>query len=102
MNFMEIGAARLVFAGVAGMLAGVIYFGGLWWTVKRMSRFVHPRLALLVSFFARALVALTIIYLAAGGHAAGYLAGLAGFLLSRFIAVRRARPERMREAAGGS
>jgi F1F0 ATPase subunit 2 len=102
MNFMDIGAARLVFAGVAGVLAGVLYFGGLWWTVKRMSKFVHPRLALLVSFFSRALVALAIIYLAAGGQAAGYIAALAGFLLARFIAVRRARPERVREAAGGS
>lgn len=102
MNFMDIGAARLILAGVAGILAGMLYFGGLWWTVKRMSRFVHPRLALLVSFFARALVALTIIYMAAGGQAAGYIAAMAGFLLARFIAVRRARPERIREAASGS
>lgn len=99
MNFLDISAARLAVAGVAGLLAGLFYFGTLWWTVKRMSEFVHPRVALLVSFIIRALVALTVIYLAAGGSAAGYLAALAGFLVMRFAAVRRARPGKTQEAA---
>jgi F1F0 ATPase subunit 2 len=99
MNLLDISFAELAVCVVAGGAAGGIYFGGLWWTVNRLTEFVHPRLALLVSFAGRAVVALAIFYLAAGGRPAGYLACAIGFLVVRFAAVRLAKPEKAKEAA---
>lgn len=95
---MGLSAARLAMAFAAGLLAGGVYFWGLWWTINRMTGFVHPRLALLVSFMGRSLIALAVFYLASGGSAAGYLACAAGFLVVRVVAVRGARRDKAEEA----
>jgi len=59
--FDTIEPATIVAAVCAGLLLGGLYFGGLWWTVRRMPRARHPlnmyfgslvvRLAIILSAF---------------------------------------------------
>jgi F1F0 ATPase subunit 2 len=99
MNFPDMGLLRLTLCLVAGAGAGAAYFYGLWWTVSRLTNYVHPRLALLVSFAGRALLVIAVFYLAAGGSAAGYLVCAVGFLVARVFAIRGARLKAGKEAA---
>ena len=43
----------------AGMTLSSFYFGGLWWTVRRVPTTRRPALWLLASFFLRSLVVLS-------------------------------------------
>ena len=49
---------RILVAGVAGVILGVIYFGGLWWTVRRLQAVPYPMAFFLASFILRVGVAL--------------------------------------------
>jgi F1F0 ATPase subunit 2 len=76
----------------AGLVLGAIFYGGLWWTVQRVSaRAAGPWL--LGSFLVRTVVALAGFYASARGAWYGVAACLAGFLVAR-IAVTRFTRER--------
>jgi F1F0 ATPase subunit 2 len=71
----------------AGLLLGAIFFGGLWWTVRRVfARAVGPWL--LGSFLVRTMLVLAGFYGIAHGTWFGVPVGLVGFLAAR-IAVTR-------------
>ena len=82
----------LVLCGGAGILLGVFFFGGLWWTVRRGLAAKHPELWFLGSLLLRTAIVLTGIYLVSGGRWDGLLACLAGFVIARFIVTRLAGP----------
>ncbi len=82
----------LVLAGGAGILLGVFFFGGLWWTVRRGLASKRPALWFLGSLLLRTAIVLTGIYLVSGGRWDGLLACLAGFVIARFIVTRLAGP----------
>ena len=82
----------LVLAGGAGILLGVFFFGGLWWTVRRGLASNRPALWFLGSLLLRTAIVLTGIYLVSGGRWDGLLACLAGFVIARFIVTRLAGP----------
>lgn len=75
----------LAFGG--GVLLGVSFFGGLWWTVRRS--LVSPRTAdsALGSFVLRMSISVVGFYLIANGHWERLLACLLGFILARFHVV---------------
>ena len=75
-----LGAAMAVLAGVA---LGVLFYGGLWWTVRRTARFRHPGPSVLGSALLRMAVALCGFYWEADGDWARLLLCLAGFALAR-------------------
>lgn len=83
-------------AFIAGIGLGVFYFGGLWWTVRRISTAPHPAILSLVSFFGRLGVVLLGFYLLTGGHWGRILVSLLGFLVARGVLVRRWGPEQKR------
>jgi F1F0 ATPase subunit 2 len=78
---------------LAGMVLGALYFGGLWWTVQRLTSARHPGLLFLASFIGRTAVTLAGFFLIAGGRWQRLLACLAGFVLARFLLVRRWQPD---------
>lgn len=53
---------RCGFALVAGLAMGVVYFGGLWWTVRRMPTVRHPWALYGASLVGRIMLTLTVIY----------------------------------------
>jgi F1F0 ATPase subunit 2 len=81
----------LFVAFFVGMGAGVFYFGGLWWTVRRLPSARQPALLTFGSFLARTGLSLVAFYFASGGHWQRILASLLGFIIVRVFLVRRIR-----------
>ena len=81
-------AMTLVLAGLAGLLLGAFFFGGLWWTVKRSMVSPQPALLVLGSFLLRTAVALGGFYLAVQGGWQSLLACMGGFLVARVLLTR--------------
>jgi F1F0 ATPase subunit 2 len=74
---------------LAGALLGVFFFGGLWWTVQKGVTSRAPALWFLGSLLLRTSLILAGFYVAAQGHWSRLAACLLGFLIARFIVVRR-------------
>jgi F1F0 ATPase subunit 2 len=85
-------APTLVLAWVAGAGLGAMFFGGLWWTVRRGISSARPAAWFLGSLLLRTSVALAGFYAVSGGHWQPLLACLLGFFMARLAAARLARP----------
>jgi F1F0 ATPase subunit 2 len=85
----EVGLVVLALAG--GIVIGLGYFGGLWLTVRHLPRVTRPVLVTFASFVVRAALAVGGFVLLAGGDAFRLLAALVGFVLARWVVVRRHR-----------
>ena len=86
----EIGKLALAFAG--GIALAVLYFGGLWLTVRRVPKLRSPHLWTLGSFLLRLAVIVVAVVLIARIHWRYAAAAMAGFILLRLVLVRRMRP----------
>ena len=73
---------------VAGILLGVIFFAGLWWTVQKGLVSAHPALWFLGSLLIRTTLTVAGFYLVAAGSWQKLVACLLGFLLIRLILTR--------------
>jgi F1F0 ATPase subunit 2 len=85
-------ALRLVLAGIAGLALGVIFFGGLWWTLRKSLQSPRPALWLLGSLLVRMSLVLVGLYLVSGGQWERLLACLAGVIGARFLVLRLTGP----------
>ena len=74
---------------VAGLLLGTFFFGGLWWTVQKGVPSERPALWFLGSLLLRTGVILAGFYLVSQGHWSRLVACLLGFVIARFIVVKR-------------
>ncbi len=85
----------LAFALVAGALLGAMFYGGLWWTVRRGVSSKRASLWFLGSLLLRMGLALTGFYFVSGGHWQRLLLCLLGFVLARLAVtwLTRARAE---------
>lgn len=81
-------AVQVTLAAAAGVLIGLLYFGMLWWTVRRMVSARSPALLAMASFLIRTAVAAAGIVAVARGKPLPLLAAVAGFLVGRTILVR--------------
>ena len=84
----------LIVALAAGMGLGIFYFGGLWWTVRRLPKARRPAFLSLLSFFGRLGVVLFGFFLVMDGQWQRMLVCLLGFLGVRVILVRRWGPKK--------
>lgn len=69
----------------AGLVIGVMFYGGLWWTVRRGTESSVPALWFTGSLILRGGAAMTGFYLVAGGEWRLLLACLAGFTCGRLL-----------------
>ena len=83
MNTAEI--MTLSLAGLAGVLIGAIFFGGLWWTVLYGLEVKRPALLFILSFTVRFGLALVGFYFVGGGDPERLVACLVGFTVSRVL-----------------
>jgi len=74
---------------LSGIALGLIYFGGLWWTVRRLSRSTAPALLAIVSLSLRMALLLAGLYLLLQGQWPRLLAALVGVLLARAFLIRK-------------
>ena len=82
----------LVLAAAAGVLLGALFFGGLWWTVRRGVSAKWPALLFLGSMVLRTGVTVAGFYVASGGQWQRLLACLLGFTLARVLVTWLAGP----------
>jgi F1F0 ATPase subunit 2 len=80
-----IDAEVLILAGAAGLLLGAIFFGGLWWTVRRGFASQRAALWFLGSLVIRTGISVTGFYFVSGGRWDRLLTCLLGFTIARFI-----------------
>ncbi len=81
----------LVLSAIGGLTIGAIYFGGLWWTLRKTLG-TDANVALLpLSLFIRVAICLGGFYLIGAGDPVRILACLAGFIAARFILFRLTR-----------
>ena len=82
----------LALALVAGLGLGAIFFGGLWWTVRKGISSSQPALWFSASLLARTSIVLAGIYFVGLGHWERLVSCLLGFVIARFIAWRLIGP----------
>ena len=94
----------LVAAAVAGILLGGMFFGGLWWTVRKGLSSQRAALWFLGSLLLRLSLVLVGFYFVLGDSWQRLLAGLLGFTVSRPIVTRfireAAQPSRLAGETG--
>jgi F1F0 ATPase subunit 2 len=84
-------ALRLVLALVTGLLLGAIFFGGLWWTVRKGFWSKQPALWFFGSLLLRTTIALAGFYFIARGHWESLLVCLLAFVMARVVVTRLTR-----------
>jgi len=86
-------ALSLAPAMATGLLLGMIFFGGLWWTVRKAFSSKQPALWFLGSLLLRISTTLAGFYFVSGGDWERLLVCLVGFFLARLIVTRLTRPQ---------
>ena len=76
---------------MAGILLGAIFFGGLWWTVRKGISSKSPALWFLGSRLVRMGIALAGFYFVGRGDWQRLVTCLLGFIIARFIVMRLTR-----------
>ena len=84
----------LALALSAGLLLGVIFFGGLWWTVRRGVASERPAFWFFGSLLLRMSIALAGFYFVSGGHWERLLLCLVGFIVARLVVTWLTRSSR--------
>lgn len=81
----------LALAGLGGVLLGLVFFGGLWWTVFKAVQSPRPALWFILSFVLRMGLVVAGIASIGGSHWMRFAACVCGFLLARCLIIRVAR-----------
>lgn len=91
MNDVLVSVGSWALSGVAGTLLGGVFFGGLWWTLRKVVVAKHPGLWFLGSMWLRSAVTVAGFYFVSNGHWQRLIACTVGFLCARMIATRLAQ-----------
>ena len=81
----------LILALIAGLMLGAIFYGGLWWTVRRSVSLKSLSLWLIGSFALRASIAVSGFYFISQGDWRRLLGCLSGFVVARIAVTRLTR-----------
>ncbi|MGD9851129.1 MAG: ATP synthase subunit I [Nitrospirales bacterium] len=95
----------LVPALIAGILLGAMFFGGLWWTVRKGMSSARPARWFFGSLLFRTSLTLAGFYVVSDGHWERLLMCLVGFTMARPIVTRltgsdEKKPPRLTQEAG--
>ena len=83
--------APVIGALAIGIFLGALFFGGLWWTVRRGLTAANPALWFGVGALARMVVTISGLYYLARAGWPSLVAGLCGLLIARVTATRLTR-----------
>lgn len=84
----------LLVSGLAGAVLGALFFGGLWWTVRRGVSSPRPALWFVGSLVIRSGLVLAGFYLVAAGQWDRLLLCVLGFYLARIAVMHLTRPQK--------
>ena len=90
----------LPLAAVAGGLLGALFFGGLWWTVRKGVASPRPALWFLGSVLARMSIVLAGFYFVGRDDWRRLAAVLLGWVVARSIVIRVTRPLAVKASRG--
>ena len=82
----------LALALAAGVLLGAVFFGGLWWTVRKGVSSKQPALWLFCSLLLRMSMTLTGFYFVSGDRWERLLLCLLGFVMARIVVTWLTQP----------
>ncbi len=85
---MDISWWQLALSFLGGAAAGAFYFGGLYWTVRRLNRARRPAALAMASFLVRTAVTVAAIWFIGHTHWARLVASLVGLIVMRHVLVR--------------
>ena len=77
----------MILAFIVGLLLGTIFFGGLWFTVRKLVTSKIPALLFLGSFILRVGITLTGFYYISTGSWQRLLICVAGFIIARYSVI---------------
>jgi F1F0 ATPase subunit 2 len=77
----------MIFAFIAGLVLGTLFFGGLWFTVKKAVTAKIPALWIFSSFFLRIGITLVGFYFISSGNWKRLLICVTGFIIARFFVI---------------
>ncbi len=86
-------SASLIASAALGAALGIVYFGVLWRSVQRLPLARHPLLWLIGGAVLRIAMLLAAFSVVMDGRWERLVACLAGFIVARFVMVRRLRPQ---------
>jgi len=90
----------VVGGGVAGVLAALGYFGGLWWTIRQLPGTAHPWWLYASSVGLRLVGVLSVFYgLLVGWGGFAFAAGCLSFFVTRVVMTRCLQPRLPEEPA---
>ncbi len=75
----------MILAFIAGILLGILFFLGLWVTVKKVVKTKIPSIWVFVSFFLRVSIILIGFYYVSEGSWQRLLVCVLGFIIARFL-----------------
>ena len=81
----------LLIALLEGVLLGVFFFAGLWWTARKIESTKQVAVLFLGSMLLRTFVVIMGFYFLMGDNWQHLLAGLLGFIIARVIVTRLTR-----------
>jgi F1F0 ATPase subunit 2 len=90
---------NLLPALMGGGVLGILFFGGLWWTVQKGVHSEHPALLFFISFVVRTNMIMVGLYYISGGHWPRLLFCLVGCIVGRLIVMRLSRLQKLGNAA---
>ena len=82
---------------LTGLVLGAIFFGGLWWTIRKGMPSRQPAVWFMGSLLLRMAVALGGFYLVGHEHWKRLLVCLVGFFVARLVVTRLNRPREASE-----
>lgn len=85
---LQVAALPLPLAAAGGVLIGLLYFGALWATVRRLPSAPHPATLVAGSFVLRGLLAAAGFVVLSGGEVVPLVAVMGGFLAARTVLIR--------------
>lgn len=77
----------LIYVLIMGIVLGMVFFGGLWWTVYKAGSSKNPAVLFLVSLLIRVSIVLVGLYFVGRGSWERLLICLFGFITARFIVI---------------
>ncbi|MBU4564440.1 MAG: ATP synthase subunit I [Desulfarculus sp.] len=92
MAMSEFALTGMILPFVVGLAVGAFFFGGLYWTVRRLATARYPAALSLASMLLRLGVSLAAMYLVMAGDWRRLTAAVVGMIFMRLVLVRLLRP----------
>ena len=85
-----------------GVILGVIFFGGLYWTVQKLTKVKHPSVLMTCSLLFRMAVLLSVLFYVSKSGYKGILYALLGMFLVRVIMTLIIKKQVVNSKKGGA